>query len=136
MSENNTGFAVNLVEDPTFSTKVSLKVPGDGVDTWRALEFKATFRVMGEDEQEALPINITTRELLRKVLISVEGIPGATYKGEELTPVDVVIHNQFTSDAAYAVYKLRTTQNGREITSAEAMKSATTRGNSSRSRGR
>lgn len=136
MSENNTGYAASLVEAPTFTTTVNCKVPGDGVDTWRPLEFKATYRVLDEDEQEALPINITTRDLLRKVLVGVEGIPGAKYKGEELSPVDVVIHNQFTSDAAHAIYKLRTTQNGREITSAEAMKSATTRGNSSRSRGR
>ena len=136
MSENTTGFAVNLIDDPTFTTTVNCKVPADGLDAWRPLSFKATFRVMGEDEQEDLPINITTRDLLRKVLISVEGIPAANHNGLELTPVEVAIRNQFTSDAAHAVYKLRTTQNGREITSAEAMKSATTRGNSSRSRGR
>ena len=136
MSENTTGFAVNLVEDPTFTATVNCKIPGSAPDTWRDLSFKASYRVMDEDEQEALPINITTREMLRKVLVSVDGIPGAVHKGEELSPVEVVIHNQFTSDAAYAIYKLRTTQNGREITSTEAMKSATTRGNSSRSRGR
>ena len=135
MSETNS-FAVNLVATPTFTTKVSCKIPGDGVDVWRNLEFKATFRVLDETEQEDLPMNVTTRDILRKVLLAVEGVPAATHEGVELSPVDVVIWNQFTSDAAHAVYRLRTTQNGRDISSSEAMKTATTRGNSSRSRGR
>lgn len=134
MSEN-TGFAVNLIEDPTFTAKVPVKIPGDGVDAWRNIEFTAKFRVMSETEQEDLPVGITTRDFLRRVLLAVDGIPGATTKaGEELSPVDVVIHNTFTSDAAFTLYKLRTTQNGRDLNSTEAMKSATTRGNSSRSR--
>jgi len=136
MSESN-GFAISLIEDPTFTTKVPVKIPGDGVDVWRNIEFSAKFRVMSETEQEDLPVGITTRDFLRRVLLSVDGIPGATTKdGEELSPVDVVIHNQFTSDAAFTIYKLRTSQNGRDLNSTEAMKSATSRGNSSRSRGR
>lgn len=136
MKEDNAAFAINLVEDPTFTTRVPCKLPGAGADTWRPFEFKATFRVLSEAEQDEQPMNITVRDLLRKVLVSVDGVPSATVDGVELSPVEVVIHNQFTSDAALTVYRLRTTQNSRDLNSSEAMKSATSRGNSPRSQRR
>jgi hypothetical protein len=126
--------SINLVEAPSFSTKVRCKIPGNGVDSWRDLEFTATFEVLDEKQQDDMPITASKRDWLRRVLVKVDGIPeGKTKDGAVLSPVDVVIHNQFTSDAAYAVYQLRTSQNGREITSMEAMKAGTVRGNSSRS---
>lgn len=126
--------SINLVETPSFSTKVRCKVPATGVDSWRELEFTATFEVLDEKEQQDMPLNATKRDWLRRVLLKVEGIPeGKAKDGTVLTPAEVVIHNEFTSDAAFAVYKLRTSQNGRDLTSMEAMKAGTARGNSSRS---
>lgn len=136
MNDNNS-LQIDLVADPTFTTKVRCQIPSAGVDAWRELEFEATFKVLSETEQEELPLNITVRDVLRRVLFDVKGIPEAkTREGEVLSPVEVVIRNAFTSDAAHAVYKLRTTKNGRDISTAEAMKAGTTRGNSSRSRPR
>lgn len=131
---------ISLVEENTFTTRVSCQLPGKGVDVWKPFEFVATFRVADEDDAKAAPLGMTTREALREVLVDVEGIPPATIKRDgkdvELSPVEVCIYNQFTADAALAKYRLHTTKNGRDINAIELTRAATPRGNSARSRGR
>jgi len=131
---------INLVEENEFSTRVDCQLPGKGVDTWKPFSFTATFRVVDEDEAKAAPFGLTTRDALRDVLIAVEGVPPAKITRDgvtvELTPVEVVIANQFTADAALAKYRLHTTKNARDINAIELAKAANTRGNSGRSRGR
>jgi hypothetical protein len=133
MSESQT-VAVNLVESVTFTEEVKCQVPGTTPKSWRELKFDATFKVLDEDEQEALPITATQRDVLREVLQEVKGIPGATLAdGTKLSPVEVCIRNPFTSDACYAVYQLVQKKNTRDLNAAAAM-SGLQKGNSKRSR--
>lgn len=136
MNDSNSP-SVNLLENPTFWTKVKFQVPGEGVDVWREMEIEAEFEVIDEVELDDMPATISPRDLLRRVLKNVRGLPEGKLKdGTVLSPRDVAIWNQFASDALHATYRMRTTKNGRDITTAEAMKTATTKGNSSRSRQR
>lgn len=140
MSDHNNDFAISLTESPQVTTKVKCQLPGTGVDVWRDFEFEATFKVLTEDEQDALPITATKRDVLRDVLVSVGKVPGAKIKDAdgnevELSPVDVVIRNAFLADAAHAQYQLLLSKNTRDLNTAAAM-STVSKGNSKRSRSR
>lgn len=105
---------VNLVETTTFTQTIKCQLPGEGVDTWRDLSFKATFKPMGQEDWEDLIADAMKSEALREVLVGVDGIPGATLPdGTALTPIDVVIRNPFTCDALFGHYAMFISRNGR-----------------------
>jgi hypothetical protein len=109
---------INLLEQATFTAKVECQLPGTGVDVWRAFSFNATFKVLDETEQDALDArDLTKRDYLREVVVSVDGIPSAKdpQSGEEISAKEVMIRNQFTHDAAFAVYQVKTYKNGTDI---------------------
>ncbi len=109
---------VNLLETSTVRAKIHCSLPGDGVDVWRPFEFTATFRVLDEKEQEELDDQkLTTRDYLRQVVESVDGIPAAKdpRTGEDVAPLEVAIRNQFTQDAMWAEYHARLGKNGRDV---------------------
>lgn len=109
---------INLLETNTIATKVECQLPGDGVDVWRNFSFTATFKVLDEAQQQELDDrDLTTREYLREVLVSVDGVPSARdpQSGDDVPAKEVAIRNQFTQDAAFATYQIKQGRNGREI---------------------
>lgn len=108
---------INLLETTTFSTKVDCQLPGEGVDVWRNFSFTATFKVLDEEQQQDLDDrDLSTRDYLREVLVSVDGIPSAQDpKGETISPKEVAIRNQFTQDAAITAYQLKLGRNSRDM---------------------
>lgn len=89
-----------------FDADINFSLPGDGVNTWKPVSFKASFRSLPNDELEAL------REqqeevghipgLLERVLIDVQGVETDEVKkdGTPYTPREMVICNQFAANAA------------------------------------
>lgn len=109
---------INLLEEATIKTTVECQLPGDGVDVWRNFSFVATFKVLDEVEQDQLDArDLTKRDYLREIVLDVDGVPAAKdpKSGEELTPKEVMIRNQFTHDAAFAAYQVKTYKNGTDI---------------------
>ena len=128
---------VDLVNSNRFTLTVKTRVPStEKPNTWRDFEFDATFEAMPSEEWEELVEECSKTEALRHVLVDVgENIKPATItqngKQVELSPVDIVVRNQFTSDAAYMDYNLYITKNSRDKAT-----QATSSKNSKRSRGR
>lgn len=109
---------VNLLERSVLTATINCSLPGTGADVWKPFTFKATFKVLSESEQQELDEqNLTTREYLREVVESVEGIPSAKdpETGEEVGPKEVAIRNQFTQDAMWAEYHARLGKNSRDV---------------------
>ncbi|MFM2287126.1 MAG: hypothetical protein RL684_269 [Pseudomonadota bacterium] len=109
---------VNLLESATVSASIQCSLPGDGVDVWRPFNFKATFKVLDEHEQEELDDQkLTIRDYLREVVVSVDGVPTAKdpKTGEEVPSKEVAIRNQFTMDALWAEYHARLGKNSRDV---------------------
>ena len=124
--------SINLLETTTFSLTVKCQLPGQGVDTVRDFAFQATFKPLSQDDWEDLIEDSRKSEALREVLVGVDGVPSGTLPdGTVVTPVEVVIKNPFTCDAAFAHYALYISRNGRD-----AAKSAAEAKNSKRSRKR
>lgn len=127
--------AINLLATNTITVPVACQLPGDGADVWRDFPFKATFKVLTEDAQEALDDQELTRgDFLREVVVSVDGIPGAKdpATGEDVQPKEVAIRNIFTMDAMWGAYLLNFTRNSRQ----SAQQASAPRKNSKRSRKR
>lgn len=110
---------INLLEEATIQSRVNCQLPGDGVDVWRPFSFTVKFRVLSEQEQDALDArDLTKRDYLREVVVSVgEEIPAAKdpKTGEEISAKEVMIRNQFTQDAAIATYNVLVNKNSSEI---------------------
>lgn len=123
---------INLLASATLTASIQCSLPGEGVDAWRPFNFKATFKVLEESEQEELDDQkLTVRDYLREVVVSVDGIPAAKdpKSGEEVPPKEVAIRNQFTQDAMWGEYHARLGKNSRDVVirSAEAKNSKRSR---------
>lgn len=79
-----------LVENPTFTHKVSVQVPCDGGH--RSETFKATYRVMKIDEIAAFDLNDgdSSVDFLRAVVVRLDDI--ATETGEPISYSDEVLN--------------------------------------------
>ena len=118
MNENNAP-VVNLLETTTFTRTVHCSLPGNGVDVRRPFQFKATFELIDQDEWEELVDDANKSVALSHVLRSVEGVPSSTLEdGTVLSPVEVVIKNPITCDAAFTSYWLYTSDDGRKAAQA------------------
>lgn len=114
----STAPTVSLLETTTVGANIQCSLPGDGYDVWRPFNFRATFKVLDESEQQALDDQqLTTRDYLREVVTSVEGVPAAKdpKTGEDVSPLEVAIRNQFTQDAMWAEYHARLGKNSRDV---------------------
>lgn len=114
MSEKPT---INLLASSTLTANIQCTLPGDGADVWRPFPFKATFKVLDEDEQDALDEqNLSVGDYLREVVVSVEGVPTAAdpTTGEEVSAKECAIRNRFTQGAMWGEYIARFAKNANE----------------------
>lgn len=128
--------SINLLASSTLTANIQCKLPGDGADVWRPFPFKATFKVLNEDDREALDAqDLTIGDYLREVVVSVEGVPTAAdpATGEEVSAKECAIRNPFTQGALWGEYIGHFAQNANEAVARHTQVSAK---NSKRSRKR
>jgi hypothetical protein len=98
---------VNLLATSTMTATIQCQLPGNGADVWKPFSFKATYRVLDEQESDELDEKgLTIGDYLREVVISVEGVPAGTdpKTGEEVSPLECAIRNRFTQAAMWGDY--------------------------------
>lgn len=117
MSETKAPRLVNLLASLTFFQTVRCSLPGSDGEGRRPFEFKAEFKLVPQAEWEELIEDSTKSEALREVLVGVsDNVPGGTLEdGTVLTPVDTVIYNPLTCDAAVAAYNLYVSEDSRAL---------------------
>lgn len=114
---------INLLESSTLTANIQCSLPGEGADVWRPFNFKATFKVLNETDQEALDEQKLSRgDYLREVVVAVEGIPSTKdpATGEDVSALEVAVRNVFTSDAMWGEYVARLSKNSRAVIQREA----------------
>lgn len=128
--------AIDLVNSNRFWLTVKCQLPGDSPNSWKNFQFDAQFKALPTDEWERVVEESSKSEALRAVLVAVgDNVQPQTVEVDgqmvELTPVDIVVNNQFTCDAAFMDFNIYITKNSRD----KAMSAAASK-NSKRSRGR
>ena len=101
----------------TLTATVHCQLPGEGADTWRPFNFKATFKVLDEFAQQELDDRELSRgDFLREVLVSVDGVPSTTdpETGSEVSAKECAIRNPFTSGALWGEYIARFAKNAND----------------------
>lgn len=114
--------AVDLISSTNFTTTVKAMIPQEEKGVSREVTFDATFRVLPQDDWEALVDDSTKSEALREVLVRVKSDQieptevenPHTGEMEKLSEKDIVVRNPFTCDAAFAEYGLYMTKNSRD----------------------
>ncbi|MDC8012941.1 hypothetical protein [Tahibacter soli] len=101
---------MKLKKSNNFTVDVKYSEPGSAPGTWRNVEFKAEFKTVPGDEQDALKRDQEERGvivgLLDRVLVDVFGVETDERKddGTPYTPVEIVKVNQLASQACVLTF--------------------------------